>query len=382
MKKLAILSPLVLLATTALAQDSTCILQPSCSQLGYTSAEADCGTAKVLRCPFDISQVACLSSGSDGGSGGETGGDNYNPYDPNNELGDVIAVKIKISAIGEPATFTYGGGNIYVDCGDGTIAGGSASSSGTVSCYYTKVGTYTVKLSGDFTYYGGSSPAATYLLKLDKSGITKMSDVCSGITSGIVPPLPSTLVDANGMFRGCTAINSPYPKLPATLEVADRMFYGTKFTGSVALPESLKSAESMFYENSGLESISGLENTQITDGSYMFYKCSSLTGTLNGLPSELTNGSNMFSYCSELIGSLNVLPSGLTDGSDMFYNCSGLTGNIPELPSGLTNGVRMFMGCGGLTGAAPAMPSNMTDCSYIFRNTSITYDNSWPDYAF
>ena len=31
MKKLAILSPLVLLATTALAQDSTCILQPSCS---------------------------------------------------------------------------------------------------------------------------------------------------------------------------------------------------------------------------------------------------------------------------------------------------------------------------------------------------------------
>ena len=83
MKKLAILSPLVLLATTALAQDSTCILQPSCSQLGYTSAEADCGTAKVLRCPFDVSQVACLSGGSDGGSGGETGGE------PSDEFGTV-----------------------------------------------------------------------------------------------------------------------------------------------------------------------------------------------------------------------------------------------------------------------------------------------------
>ena len=71
MKKLAILSPLVLLATTALAQDSTCILQPSCSQLGYTLAEADCGTAKVLRCPFDISQVACLSGGSDSSGGSE-----------------------------------------------------------------------------------------------------------------------------------------------------------------------------------------------------------------------------------------------------------------------------------------------------------------------
>ncbi len=81
MKKLAILSPLVLLATTALAQDSTCILQPSCSQLGYTSAEADCGTAKVLRCPFDVSQVACLSGGSDGGSG--AGGE------PSDEFGTV-----------------------------------------------------------------------------------------------------------------------------------------------------------------------------------------------------------------------------------------------------------------------------------------------------
>ena len=146
MKKLAILSPLVLLATTALAQDSTCILQPSCSQLGYTSAEADCGTAKVLRCPFDVSQVACLSSGNDGGSGGGAGGDNYNPNDPNNELGDVIALKINVSAAGS-ATFTYGGGNIYVDCGEGTIVGGSASSSGTVSCSYTEIGDYTVKLS-------------------------------------------------------------------------------------------------------------------------------------------------------------------------------------------------------------------------------------------
>ena len=73
MKKLAILSPLVLLATAALAQDSTCILQPSCSQLGYTSAEADCGTQKVLRCPFDVSQVACVGGSGSGGSDGDGG---------------------------------------------------------------------------------------------------------------------------------------------------------------------------------------------------------------------------------------------------------------------------------------------------------------------
>ena len=90
MKKLAILSPLVLMATTTLAQDSTCILQPSCSQLGYTSAEADCGNQKVLRCPFDVSQVACIGgSGTSGGSGGgdDTGDDNNTS--PSCNIGDI-----------------------------------------------------------------------------------------------------------------------------------------------------------------------------------------------------------------------------------------------------------------------------------------------------
>ena len=367
MKKITtILSPLVLLATTALAQDSTCILQPSCSQLGYTSSETDCGTQKVLRCPFDVSQVACLSGGSDSGGSG-AGGDNYNPNDPNNELGDVIAVKIVIPSTGS-ATFTYGGGNIYVDCGDGTIVGGSAGSSGTITCTYSTAGTFIAKLSGDFTYYGGC-PTSVSLIKLDKSGITKISKVCGSTTNGVVPPLPSTLVDATSMFDGCSAINSPYPKLPATLEIADNMFKGaTKFTGSIALPESLKSAKAMFSGSTGLQSVTGLENTKITDGTSMF-ESSSITSVAE-LPKNLTIGRRMF-YKST-ITSVPGLPETLTDGHEMFYNCSSLT-TLPNLPDGLTDGYSMFYQCSNMEGTVNSLPSALVVGSMMFYGaTKIT----------
>ncbi|MBQ9732487.1 MAG: hypothetical protein IJV97_05335, partial [Alphaproteobacteria bacterium] len=201
------------------------------------------------------------------------------------------------------ATFTYGGGSIYVDCGEGTLVGGSALSSGTVSCSYTEIGDYTVKLSGDFTYFGGVSGkgAIKNIIKLDKSGITKMSKVCGSTTIGVLPPLPSTLVDATKMFEGCTKINSPYPKLPATLEMADNMFY----------------------------------------------ECSALTGTLPAFPSGLKTADSMFRSCIGLTGSVPTLPSTLTDADYMFYDPSGkmqLSGKAPKKPASLTNYLFLFRG--------------------------------------
>ena len=357
MKKLAILSPLLLLATTALAQDSTCILQPSCSQLGYTSAEVDCGSAKVLRCPFDVSQVACVGGGTGaGGSGGGAGGDNYNPNDPNNELGDVIALKINVSEAGN-ATFTFGGGNIYVDCGEGTIVGGSASSSGTVSCSYTEIGDYTVKLSGDFTYFGGvgGKGAIKYIIKLDKSGITKMSKVCGSTTNGVVPPLPSTLVDATYMFYGCMSLTSPYPKLPEGLEIADNMFASADlnnstdaFTGDVELPSSLRSARRMFFRNSALKAVIGLENTNLVDGTEMFKNVD--LASLPNLPDTLEIADEMFadSGTGYIEGTISALPNNLKSANKMFYEQRKISGSV-TMPSGLTACKDIFAGCWELT---------------------------------
>ncbi len=59
MKKLAILSPLVILmASTSLAQDS-CIVRPSCADMGYTKTIDDCSGKTTLKCPFDLTAVSC-----------------------------------------------------------------------------------------------------------------------------------------------------------------------------------------------------------------------------------------------------------------------------------------------------------------------------------
>ena len=391
MKKFTILSPLVLLATTALAQDSTCILQPSCSRLGYTKSDTECGDQNFLRCPFDDELVACI--GGKSGTGGGAGGDDYNPYDPNDELGDVIALVIDKTATGN-IDFTYGGGNIMVDCGNGTIVGGSASSSGTVSCSYPELGKYTVKLSGSFTYYGGASGSPTTLLKLDKSGITKMSKVCGSSTNGVVPPLPSTLKDATNMFTGCTNINSPYPKLPDGLEIADYMFASTsntstsnasdgnmKFSGDVELPSSLKSAIAMFNCNNKLNAVTGSKDTQITNANAMFRKSS--ISSIDGLPNTLTKGAYMFYQCVSLT-TLPNLPDSLTDGDSMFYQCRNMTGTLNALPSSLTCGIDMFAAASNVTGS-PAKPVGFADncrpnqpregsCYGIFSYTGVEVD--------
>ncbi len=352
MKKLAILSPLVLLATTALAQDSTCILQPSCSQLGYTSAEADCGTAKVLRCPFDVSQVACLSGGSDGGSGGGAGGDggdNYNPNDPNNEFEDAIILEITIadSNVGKKFGFKYGGGNIVVDCGNGTIIkSGTGSDIALKHCIYDEAGTYIFKAKGPFTSFDGYESAyageygiysvVTDMLKLDKSGIKKLTRVCGSKTIGIIPPLPSTLVDATEMFKSCSLVEGVIPKLPSGL----------------------------------------------TNGSYMFYSCQKLAGNIPALPSGLTNGNYMFYTTARLSGQIPALPSGLTHADYMFGLLFDIDSTVPLLPESLVSAKNMFLNNDGLKGVVQDFSTlpNLTTYTDMFSGTGITQaDNpSWP----
>ncbi|MBQ9731837.1 MAG: hypothetical protein IJV97_01960 [Alphaproteobacteria bacterium] len=234
MKKLAILSPLVLLATTALAQDSTCILQPSCSQLGYTSAEADCGTAKVLRCPFDVSQVACV-----GGTGNEDG--EYNPNDPNNEFGDAVVIELKAKA--ETNSFGYRG-NIVVDCGNDTFyRGGSGSGIGLATCKYTTAGSYIVKIYGNYTELrfdraeSGNREmrySVLYFLKLNKKGLKSLTNMCTSSALGFLPPLPSSLEDGKNAFLNCSALSGvvqDFSTLPNLASYTD-MFTGSGITNA------------------------------------------------------------------------------------------------------------------------------------------------------
>ncbi|MBQ9732280.1 MAG: hypothetical protein IJV97_04245 [Alphaproteobacteria bacterium] len=71
MKKLAILSPLVILmASTSLAQDS-CIVRPSCADMGYTKTIDDCTGKTTIKCPFDLTAVSCEDEDSSSESAAE-----------------------------------------------------------------------------------------------------------------------------------------------------------------------------------------------------------------------------------------------------------------------------------------------------------------------
>ena len=65
-KKNLLIAGAMLLIMTAFsvnkAQAQTCVMPPSCEDLGYTMTQADCGDAvKFLKCPHDQSKMFCLS---------------------------------------------------------------------------------------------------------------------------------------------------------------------------------------------------------------------------------------------------------------------------------------------------------------------------------
>ena len=79
MKKNLLIAGAMLLILTAFsvnkAQAQTCVMPPSCEDLGYTMTQADCATAeKILKCPHDQSKMFCLTMAEiDPGSSGNAG---------------------------------------------------------------------------------------------------------------------------------------------------------------------------------------------------------------------------------------------------------------------------------------------------------------------
>ncbi|MBE6453230.1 MAG: hypothetical protein E7012_07080, partial [Alphaproteobacteria bacterium] len=55
-------SILLLSSSTSLAQDS-CMVRPSCADMGYTKSATDCEGKKAISCPFDITLFYCPESG-------------------------------------------------------------------------------------------------------------------------------------------------------------------------------------------------------------------------------------------------------------------------------------------------------------------------------
>jgi len=340
MKKIYMISTAMSLLSCVVSDFSyaqTCTAAPSCEEMGYTQSASDCAGKISLRCPFDTTAYLCLELGS---------GD-----DGNGDTDDIIELMFNVA---DPVavSFTYGGGSIKVDCGNGYVATGKTSNTSNVSCVWSVPGNYTLKLSGDFTYYGGSSIKPTSLVKIDKNSITKMGNICPTSKLTSLPMLPPNLKDATGMFSSCSIDFANGLELPEGLEIADDMFYGSyPIKGEVKLPSTLKSAKNMFRAGStgSKFSVTGLENTQIKDASYMFYNV--CISSISGLPPALENGNYMF-YNNNCTTIMPSLPTTLSNAEYMFwtnryisYETSGnyILPDYSNFPN-LTNFKDMFAG--------------------------------------
>lgn len=119
-------------------------------------------------------------------------------------------------------------------------------------------------------------------------------------------------------------------------------FYNTSLTGTLQLPE-------------GLKSVSGFNGTKITNiqfpstleyiENYAFYNCKSLMCEIS-LPANLKRIGSYAFYSSAIKGNL-ALPEGLEYiGISAFYNCTGLTGSL-IIPSGVKEiSMEAFYKCG------------------------------------
>lgn len=65
MRKTSLLAGAALLLgayTATAAEDYTCATPPTCAELGYTDAAANCEGKMMLKCPFDLTKVNCMNN--------------------------------------------------------------------------------------------------------------------------------------------------------------------------------------------------------------------------------------------------------------------------------------------------------------------------------
>ena len=193
------------------------------------------------------------------------------------------------------------------------------------------------------------------------------------------------VIDENSvMLTGCSAAAGNV-NIPASVtygghdfnvtEIGDNAFYyGTGFTGTLTLPNTLTKIGKQAFRNCGFTCPLTLPSSLKFIDKYAFASCSGLTGQLNIPNSVEFIGFAAFENCTGFSGEL-PLPEGLTVISGhAFYGCTGLTGTL-VLPNAITRidngafrncsftgpltipnsvtsiGATAFTGCSGFTGA-------------------------------
>jgi hypothetical protein len=181
----------------------------------------------------------------------------------------------------------------------------------------------------------------------------------------------------------------------AVTAIAERAFIKTAFTGTLTIPNGVKTiGESAFEDCSGFKGDLTIPGSVVTIGNFAFSGCYGFKGTLTIESGVESIGWSAFSACSGFTGNLTLPDSVETIGEYAFFGCGGFTGNL-TIGSGVVSiGASAFRDCGGLasvTVTATAVPSlgggafdGTNDCPiFVPADWEEEYRlaDGWSDYA-
>ena len=158
-------------------------------------------------------------------------------------------------------------------------------------------------------------------------------------------------------FYGCFSFQSEV-SFPQKLEyIGNRSFASLKITGSIYIPDSVK-----------------------TIGSQAFFNCDKLSGSLYIGRNCESIGESAFSMCTSLSGSINIECNINKIEAYTFYGCSSLKGSLIIASHIERIGEYAFMGCSGFGGSLILPDSLQTISQYAFAScTNLTGTLIIPD---
>ena len=156
---------------------------------------------------------------------------------------------------------------------------------------------------------------------------------------------------ARKVISGKLVLQANYNNLPVEVIKTDGFRDCNKITGSLNIPDSVKTIRSYaFYGCKALSGTLTIGNSVKSIGEYAFYNLTGLRGDLKIPDSVNTIGNNAFDGCKGFINSL-VIPDSVTYiGNNAFDGCQGFTNSL-VIPGSVTYiGRSAFYNCTGFNG--------------------------------
>ena len=268
----------------------------------------------------------------------------------------------RTDAVGESITIPVGGatGTYTVDWGDGNT---SVNVSGDQTHVYGDAGTYTVRISGDFTriYLNEYPSNADKLASIEQWGDIRWESMKSAFHGA-----------ANMVYRA-----TDVPVLSDVTSMRYMFYDAPSFDGNLSGWEVSRVTDmtGTFWGASSFDGdLSGWEVSRVTDMTGTFWGASSFDGDLSGWSvSSVTDMTSMFSGASSFDGDLSGWSvSSVTDMTSMFAGASSFDGDLSGWNvSSVTDMTSMFSGASSFDGDLSGWNvSSVTGMSNMFRGAS------------